>query len=82
MKLAKKIVFLLFLAILLIVCLFISNKLSSNVHQQQKHEVPPALAYPVYDYHCRAAVRHAAAGAQFLLGCRYLQYHDEQCGRH
>ena len=35
MKLAKKIVFLLFLAILLIVCLFISNKLSSNVHQQQ-----------------------------------------------
>ena len=31
MKLAKKIVFLLFLAILLIVCLFISNKLSSNV---------------------------------------------------
>lgn len=50
---------------------------SGNVHQQQKHEVPPALAYPVYDYHRRAAVRHAAAGAQFLLGCRYLQYHDE-----
>ena len=53
------------------------RRVSGNVHQQQKHEVPPALAYPVYDYHRRAAVRHAAAGAQFLLGCRYLQYHDE-----
>lgn len=35
MKLAKKIVFLLFLALSLAVCLFINNKLSSNVSRQQ-----------------------------------------------
>ena len=43
---------------------------SGNVHQQQKHKMPPSLAHTVYDHHRRAAVRHAAVGAQLLLGCR------------